>query len=91
MGRYRNPLTLVPFGHEAWRDLALCATSRDPDRWYSEARSVVQEAQAICAACPVRAACAEYGVENMESWGVWGGLTPDERREEWWRRHGQTG
>ena len=29
--------------------------------------------------------------ECVESWGVWGGLTPDDRREAWWRRHGETG
>lgn len=38
-------------------------------------------AKAICAQCPVIAQCREYGLSAQEPYGVWGGLTAEERRE----------
>jgi WhiB family redox-sensing transcriptional regulator len=40
-------------------------------------------AKAVCRSCPVMAACAAYAVSTREPFGVWGGLTPDERRRLW--------
>jgi hypothetical protein len=37
-------------------------------------------AKAICDSCPVRTECREQGLANKERWGMWGGLTPIERR-----------
>jgi WhiB family redox-sensing transcriptional regulator len=36
-------------------------------------------ARQVCATCPHKAECAEWGLEN-EEYGVWGGLTPLQRR-----------
>lgn len=36
-------------------------------------------ARRICAGCPVKAQCLDYGLH--EEHGMWGGLTRDERRE----------
>jgi len=41
----------------------------DPDR--------EPEAVDLCAGCPVRLPCAALGLE--EPWGVWGGVTPEQR------------
>lgn len=38
------------------------------------------EARRICERCPVRLPCLEAAIANGERWGVWGGLTPEERR-----------
>ena len=38
------------------------------------------KAKAICARCPVRDACLAYALDTGEAFGVWGGLTEDERR-----------
>lgn len=38
-------------------------------------------AKAICAKCPVIAQCREYALAVQEPYGVWGGLTQEERRE----------
>ena len=38
-------------------------------------------AKAICAQCPVIAECGEYALAAQEPYGVWGGLTQEERRE----------
>lgn len=50
-----------------------------PDKWFSEDPKKVASAKADCNACPARTECAELG-EN-EEFGVWGGMTPDERRD----------
>ncbi len=39
----------------------------------------VREAKKICAGCPVKEQCLEYGLTHVE-YGVWGGLTANERR-----------
>ena len=38
-----------------------------------------QAAKAICAACPVRTLCAEHALEVREPYGVWGGLSEEDR------------
>lgn len=40
----------------------------------------VQQAQRICADCPVTAECLEYALENHIDHGVWGGCSERERR-----------
>ena len=36
-------------------------------------------AKAICETCPVIAECAAFAAATREPYGVWGGLTPEER------------
>ncbi|NIZ93625.1 WhiB family transcriptional regulator [Kineococcus rubinsiae] len=36
-------------------------------------------AQAVCAACPVIEACRQHALKVREPYGVWGGLTEDDR------------
>ncbi|MEZ5117295.1 MAG: WhiB family transcriptional regulator [Candidatus Nanopelagicales bacterium] len=36
-------------------------------------------AKAVCASCPVMAQCAAHALRVREPYGVWGGLTEDER------------
>lgn len=38
-------------------------------------------AKAICTQCPVITQCREYALAVQEPYGVWGGLTQEERRE----------
>jgi WhiB family transcriptional regulator, redox-sensing transcriptional regulator len=40
----------------------------------------VQEAQRICAQCPVTEECLEYALVNRIDHGVWGGRSERERR-----------
>ncbi len=35
----------------------------------------------MCTRCPVRAQCATHALTVREPYGVWGGLTEDEREE----------
>lgn len=36
-------------------------------------------AKTVCATCPVRQQCAEHALSVREPYGVWGGMTEDER------------
>lgn len=63
------------------RQGAVCATHEDPDLWQSEnnqRRS--REAKVLCASCELREPCLDYALERNIGYGIWGGLTPDERR-----------
>ena len=40
----------------------------------------IAAAKAVCARCPVRDACLRYAVTTGQGYGIWGGLTEDERR-----------
>ncbi len=46
-----------------------------------------RQAKVICATCPVRLECADYAIRAREPYGVWGGLT-EEDREHIYRRLG---
>ena len=37
-------------------------------------------AKTVCAACPVQAACRDYALSTREPFGIWGGLTENERK-----------
>ena len=66
-----------------WRTRAACR-SMDPEIWFPAAtegptyEAQVAVAKAVCAGCPVRAACLDEAVRIP--YGIAGGLTPEERR-----------
>jgi len=57
----------------------LCAEI-DPDLFFPDKGESTAGAKFVCRRCPVRQPCAEAG--RYERFGVWGGLTPDERRQQ---------
>ena len=52
----------------------------------STGRRRAANAKAICATCPVIEQCREYALRAQEPYGIWGGMTEEERREEIQRR-----
>lgn len=38
-------------------------------------------AKPLCARCPVMQACGQWAIDNDERGGIWGGMTPKERRD----------
>jgi WhiB family redox-sensing transcriptional regulator len=74
-----------------WTERAECR-GYDPDLFFPVAqfkagrplspivRAQVRQAKEMCAICPVRAECLQYALDENEPDGIWGGLTPDERR-----------
>lgn len=42
--------------------------------------ALYRQAKALCLQCPIQAECLQYALENFESYGVWGGTAPTERK-----------
>ena len=65
----------------------LCATE-DPDLFFPDHdertaafANQAEQAKQICFRCPIMSTCADYSLQ-YEEYGVWGGMTPSERRKE---------
>lgn len=43
-------------------------------------REYKELALSTCASCPVRSECYEFSICNNEPYGIWAGLTPDQRK-----------
>jgi WhiB family redox-sensing transcriptional regulator len=72
-----------PTSPGAWRKLVTRARSKLPRRrpgtievWTGPHVEAINE---ICRGCPVRAECLASALERDERYGLWGGLTPNER------------
>ena len=51
-----------------------------PDREQAKARrSRISKAKAVCAHCPALIPCRDFALDNGEPFGVWGGLSEDDR------------
>ena len=63
-----------------WITDALCAEV-GPTLFYAEPNDnmMTVAAKQVCNVCPVIDTCAEHGIKH-EVHGVWGGLSPNERR-----------
>lgn len=62
--------------------------AEDPEVWVGARTWMESYAVRVCEFCPMRPACAEYGVKHPEEIGVWGGLTQLERRKQSLGREG---
>lgn len=72
-----------------WWEDAACRTA-DAELFFTpegvsreERRAAEREAKLICTRCPVRAACLSAALEAEERYGIWGGLSPRERRQQY--------
>ncbi len=45
----------------------------NPDLFFAESPADVEEAKALCLACPIRERCLAGALQRREPWGVWGG------------------
>ena len=72
---------------DAWQRDAACwnvgsSLFFSPDGERAAARRHrVAAAKAICGRCPVRMPCVLYALATRQRYGVWGGLTEDDRRQ----------
>lgn len=80
--RCQNCSSLTPPTYQppGWMASALCAQA-DPDAWYPDKGDNIRAAKELCRRCPVRVPCLELALERTEPHGLWGGLTPRERRK----------
>lgn len=67
------PLIFDDDGEEWFDDGTIWEAYGDTSAFYDEARL-------ICNACPLREECLAHALEEKERFGMWGGLTPIERR-----------
>lgn len=82
----RQVVEFRPSSRNDWTRQAACADPDSvlmfPDEWNKEA---VAEAKAVCEQCPVREVCLDAAMDRGERFGVWGGLSAEER----WSLHRQ--
>jgi WhiB family redox-sensing transcriptional regulator len=74
-----------------WAEVEPPCTRHDPELFFpdrqlrpgrnSEDDPWVAAARRVCAGCPVRLECLRTALDNREDYGIWGGTTPDERRD----------
>ncbi len=65
--------------NEEWQDRAACRRIA-VELFFPPAEQEADDAKSVCAICEVRQPCLEFAIEAGERFGVWGGLTPQERR-----------
>ena len=88
----RQALPPLDFGHrpryagaaDKWTLSAACLNA-DPELFFPDLFGAIGahrtlQAKRFCAGCPVRAKCLEWAIGSGEAYGIWGGMTPDERR-----------
>ncbi|GAA3078131.1 WhiB family transcriptional regulator [Streptosporangium carneum] len=74
---------------KTWQDRAACVGA-DPEIFYPKVstarkqegaeRRAYDKAKKVCARCTVRQECGEYALARDDRYGMWGGLTPRQRR-----------
>ena len=62
----------------AWQQRAACR-GKPVGWWFPTKGESHDAARSLCAGCPVRAECLEYGLKEQH--GIFGGLCPKQRRE----------
>lgn len=67
-----------------WREAARCK-EMDPDLFFpvgttGSALLQIDAAKSVCRTCSVASNCLEYALESNQEYGIWGGLTEEERR-----------
>jgi WhiB family redox-sensing transcriptional regulator len=79
---YENSAYRVEAGealNPGWQAEAACR-GMDQRPFFIERGERGSTAKAVCRVCPVRSECLEYALVAGEKFGVWGGLTEQERK-----------
>jgi WhiB family redox-sensing transcriptional regulator len=68
----------------SWYHYAACQ-AKDPELFFPigtgrPALLKLEEAKRVCTGCPVQSLCLEWAMLARIDYGVWGGLSEDERR-----------
>ena len=81
---YGNAFAMVKDLRKALRTPAFLAegdcVGEDPKLWDDDTKELAFQAKPICAECPVRDLCRDWGMD-YEEFGIWGGMTEAERRK----------
>ena len=68
-----------PLPPDYWQDRAACF-GIDPDVFFPISEEEAGPALTYCGACRIREDCLAWAIKNGERYGVWGGLTEQQRR-----------
>lgn len=64
---------------DVWQERAACF-GVDPDIFFPASEDDADQALAYCASCTTRDMCLAWALKNRERYGVWGGMTEQQRR-----------
>jgi WhiB family redox-sensing transcriptional regulator len=78
-GRPTRDAAREPVNARNWREHRACADTH-PDVFTDDDKRVQAYAKEICAQCPVKAFCLQLALDTKSPYGVFGGMTPEERR-----------
>lgn len=74
-----NTLSLFPpEPDDSWRDLAACIGL--DHLFFLERGGDPRPAQQICADCPVKQPCLDYSIKTRTTFGIWGGMGPEQKK-----------
>lgn len=65
--------------NQEWQDLAACREIA-VELFFPPAEQESEVAKSVCSDCTVRQPCLEFALAEGERFGIWGGLTSQERR-----------
>ncbi|MDP9242887.1 MAG: WhiB family transcriptional regulator [Actinomycetota bacterium] len=68
-----------PAPPDHWQKQAACY-GIDPDVFFPTSEEEAGEALDFCSDCRIRETCLAWALKNGERYGVWGGLTEQQRR-----------
>ena len=74
-----DELPTQPTPPDYWQDRAACF-GVDPDLFFPITEEEAGPALTYCRVCPIREECLAWALKNGERYGVWGGLTEQQRR-----------
>lgn len=78
-------MTAIAPPPNTWQDSAACQ-DQPPALFFPEPvdghldAGAYDAGRAVCAGCPVRDECLRYALDNNHTDGLWGGLSPNQRR-----------
>ena len=67
-----------PSSSSGWQEQALCAQT-DPEGFFPEVGGSPRAAKAVCRRCLVKDHCLDTALGGDELFGIWGGLSREER------------
>jgi len=68
-----------PMPPDMWQDRAACY-GIDPEVFFPASEEDASLALSYCGTCSIRDTCLAWALKNRERYGVWGGLTEQQRR-----------
>ena len=64
----------------SWRDRAACR-GMDTNLFFPERGEPTEAAKAVCEGCSVSHACFMFAIQSGEIFGIWGGMSGEQRRQ----------